>query len=477
MAFEVADVNESARSVVLDIEESHIADLKAIEVAPNKLTKSLSAFANAEGGELYIGIDEDKSTGVRTWRGFANIEEANGHVQALEATFPLGQFVDYQFLRASAAPGDGVVLKVSVLKTPAVRVASDGKAYVRRGAQNLPVVDSEALRRLEYLKGVSSFETHPVDVPVDLVSDSFTITEFLMEVVPTVDAVDPWLRKQLLVRDEKPTVAALLLFSDEPQVALPKQSAIKVYRYATSDAVGSRSNLQGQPLTIEGPIYDVIREGVSTAVDIVQGIRILGPTKLEDISYPEVTLHEIITNAVLHRDYSIADDIHVRIFDNRIEVESPGGLPAHITAENILEERFSRNGTIVRWINKFPDPPNKDVGEGLTAAFDAMRDLKLKSPEIEDKGTSVLVRIVHERLASPAEMITEYLQSHNEITNTIVRQLTGIGSENQVKTIFKNMITSGALERIPGRSQRYAAYRLPTEADDQPQLELPEGAN
>lgn len=70
----------------------------------------------------------------------------------------------------------------------------------------------------------------------------------------------------------------------------------------------------------------------------------------------------------------------------------------------------------------------------------------------------------------PAEMITEYLQSHNEITNTIVRQLTGIGSENQVKTIFKNMITSGALERIPGRSQRYAAYRLPTEADDQPQL-------
>ena len=101
-----------------------------------------------------------------------------------------------------------------------------------------------------------------------------------------------------------------------------------------------------------------------------------------------------------------------------------------------------------------------------------MQELQLRAPEINDKGTSVLVLIRHERLASPAKMITEYLQSHDEITNSDVRQLTGIGSENQVKTIFKNMISSGALERIPGRSQRYAAYRLPTANDDQPQLEL-----
>ena len=58
------------------------------------------------------------------------------------------------------------------------------------------------------------------------------------------------------------------------------------------------------------------------------------------IEYPIETLHEITTNAVLHRDYSVADDIHIRIFDNRIEVESPGRLPGHVTQENILDERF-----------------------------------------------------------------------------------------------------------------------------------------
>ena len=116
--------------------------------------------------------------------------------------------------------------------------------------------------------------------------------------------------------------------------------------------------------------------------EIITGIQIMGTKGFESVTYPTETLHEVITNAVLHRDYSMADDVHVRIFDNRVEVASPGRLPAHITVGNILKERFSRNGHIVSIINKFPNPPNKDVGEGLTTAFEAMRNLRLKEPVI-----------------------------------------------------------------------------------------------
>ena len=282
---------------------------------------------------------------------------------------------------------------------------------------------------------------------------------------PTAEP-EPWLRKQLLIRDDKPTVAAVLLFSDEPQIALPKQSGVKIYRYSTTDAEGTRTTLQGQPATIEGNSYDQIHEVVQETVTMVEGIRVMLETGLERISYPEVTLHEIITNAVLHRDYSVADDIHVRVFDNRIEIESPGRLPAHVTVDNILDERFSRNGTMVRWINKFPDPPNKDVGEGLRAAFAAMRSLQLQPPKITETNSSVLVTIKHQRLASPEELIVEYLQTHDEISNSVVRELTGIGSENRVKGIFQRMIRTGELERIPDRSQRYAGYRLPLSTGD-----------
>jgi ATP-dependent DNA helicase RecG len=102
--------------------------------------------------------------------------------------------------------------------------------------------------------------------------------------------------------------------------------------------VGTRATLQGQPVTIEGNLYDQIYAAVKTTVRLVEEVRLLGPSGLEEVRYPEVALHEIITNAVIHRDYSIADDIHVRIFDNRIEVASPGRLPAHITPSNILED-------------------------------------------------------------------------------------------------------------------------------------------
>jgi ATP-dependent DNA helicase RecG len=460
MAIDIQDLGPHEVEALLETEEGHFADLKAIEIAPARLTKSFSAFSNAEGGELFIGIDEDRKTGTRTWRGFENVEAANGHLQAFEDTFPLGQYAEYQFLRNPDPAAVGLVLKASIQKSPEIRSSSDGTVYIRRAAQNLPVREPEALQRLEYAKGLRSFETHPVDVPMDFVTNSETIIGFMIDVVPTGEP-EPWLRKQLLIRDDNPTVAAVLLFSDEPQAALPKQSTIKVYRYATVDQVGTRKNLKGQPQTIEGNLYDVIHSAVRETVKIVEGIKILGPKGLEPVSYPEVTLHEIITNAALHRDYSIADDIHVRVFDNRIEVESPGKLPAHITPANILEERFGRNGAIVRWINKFPEPPNKDVGEGLRTAFDAMRSLELKPPEITEKQNSVLVSVRHERLASPEEVILEYLSKNSEISNSKVRELTGIGSENKVKRIFQKMIKTGDLESIPGRSLRDTGYRRP----------------
>ena len=120
---------------------------------------------------------------------------------------------------------------------------------------------------------------------------------------------------------------------------------------------------------------------------------------------------------MLHRDYSFPDDIHIRIYDNRVEVESPGTLPGHITPKNILNERFARNGNIVRVINKFPNPPNKDVGEGLNTAFRAMKKLQLKEPEIVQKNATVLVVIRHEQLASPEERIIRFLDSHGTISN------------------------------------------------------------
>jgi len=443
---------------IFELEEGSYLDLKHSDIAPGKLSRSVSAFCNTSGGELFVGIGEKKEgeKKVRFWVGFVDMEDANAIFQVIEKLLPLGNHYAATFLTAEGLKG--TVLHIVVFKSGGIVRATDGTPYVRRNAQNLPVETDEALRRLELDKGIISFEDNTIKVGIETVTNSNTTIGFMLNVVPLAEP-EEWLAKQNLISAKMPTVAGILLFSDEPQASLPKRSAIKLYRYQTKDDEGSRDNLVFDPLTIEGCAYDQIRAAVAKTKEIIEGISKLTEKGLEKISYPDETLHEIITNAVLHRDYSIASDVHVRIYDNRIEIESPGRLPGHITKNNILSEQSARNPKIVRLINKFPDPPNKDVGEGLNTAFEAMRKLRLQPPEIEERENSVVVHIRHASLASPHDVVMSYLANHEEITNRIVRDLTGIGSENVVKQVFLDLQARRMIERVPGKKGNASAWR------------------
>lgn len=458
MPIPVSEITDKQLLEVLSYVEGHFLDLKAKDIKPSKLTKAISAFANADGGELYIGIAENVALPYpHKWEGFSKPEDANGHLQVFETLFPLGE--DYLYTFLSHTKQTGLVLQIVIRKTKNVVKASDGIPYVRRGAQSLPVDTPAKLALLERNKGITSFENELVSVELVKISNSTTAIKFILEVVPTSEP-ELWLRKQELIKDDKPTVSGIVLFADLPQAILPKRSGIKVYRYKTSDAEGTRDTLVGDPISVEGCAYDIIKQTVEITKEIIGKIQILGTRGLEPVIYPKETLHEVITNAVLHRDYSIADDVHVRIFDNRVEVESPGRLPAHITPKNILKERFARNGNMVRVINKFPDPPNKDVGEGLNTAFEAMRNLRLKEPVISELDNSVIVQIKHERLASAEDIIMEYLNNpdNRSITNRVARGLTGIKSENSMKNVLLRLRDRGLIRQVHGRSGFASAW-------------------
>ncbi len=456
----VTKIAPGQASKICAVEEGQFSDVKAIEIKPADLTKTMAAFANTEGGDLYVGIDDNRSGQPRKWRGFPTVEAANGHLQCFEILFPLGIDIHGDFLRCDIYPG--VVLHIQINKTPDIKYASNKLPYIRRGAQNIPVNSDELRKRLEYAKGVASFETEAVPIPQGIITDSDVVKSFIHRVVPDTTPAK-WLQKQVLVREGKPTVAGVLLFADEPQAALPKRCGIKVYRYKTNAVEGFREALAFDPRTVEGCLQQQIKSAVAMTVDVVESIPRLGLNKLEYVSYPQEAIHEIITNAVLHRDYSIADDVHIRIFDNRIEIQSPGRLPAHITPENILDERFSRNGAVVRILNKFPNPPNKDVGEGLNTAFRAMTKLGLKHPVIFERDNCVMVVVKHEALASPEEAILDYLESHSTISNAVAREVACVESQQKIKRLFEQMILRGLLERVPGTVTSQAAYRKPTQ--------------
>ncbi len=456
MAITTSTIFEQQKLKLLSMREAHFLDFKSKDIQPAKLTRTISAFANAEGGDLYIGIFESRDRSTRFWDGFLNEEAANGHIQAIESLFPLGTIFIYEFLESRSSKG--LVLYVSVRKSKDIIYASDGRPYVRLGAQNYPADLPSMLERLKLNKGVTSFEINTLDIALDFVINSPVMGNFINQVIPSSEP-EAWLKKQILINRDKPTVACVLLFAEEPQAILPKRCGIKIYRYQTGDKSGSRETLAFEPINIEGPLISQIKEAVDTTVKVIENILVIGPNGMEIVKYPRETLHEIITNAVLHRDYSIQTDIHIRIFDNRIEVESPGLLAGHITIKNILNEQFARNGVLVRIINKFPDPPNMDIGEGLNTAFAAMKMLKLKYPDIEQKEQSILVNIKHEPLGSPFELILDYLRSNPTINNRTAREICSINSENKMKRIFEKMIASGLIKRVPELKGKLISYQ------------------
>lgn len=454
--YQVYEIAEDQADHIINIEESYLIDVKAIEIKPSKLSETVSAFANSGGGDIYVGIDEVGQQKDRKWRGYSDVEEANSLIKTLFDAHSFGNHLLFEFL--SCKGQNGYVLHITVKKVKEIVRSSNNDIYIRVNAQKSKLQSPSEIAKLELDKGIRTFEDEWVNVKISNLENSLSILNFLINVVPSAEPLT-YLNNQELIRQDQAKVTGVLLFCDEPSIYLPKRCSIKLMRYKTKDEGIGRDFLDGTPKTIEGDAYTIIKSAVAETKKEIEKIQKLGNQGLESITYPDETLHEIITNAVLHRDYSIATDVQVRIFDNRIEVESPGRLPGHVTTENFLHAQSARNPNLVRLINKFPDPPNKDVGEGLNTAFDAMEALRLKPPKLMEGDSSVIVVIPHESLGSPEELVVEYLETHDEINNSTAREITGIKSENTMKNVFLRLKDKKIIEPIPGRKGPAAAWR------------------
>lgn len=434
--------------------EDYYVEFKSIDIKPAGVEKMVSAFGNSSGGDIYVGISEP-NRGAYRWSGFERVEDANSLLFVLQNAFPPSDSFEYVMLDSVDSNASGYVLRIAVMKTREICKTSAGKVYRRAGAQAQAVDTDEGLEILALQKGVTSYEKQTLGAPIDMITDSYQVTEFALEAL-TFSEPEPWLRNQLMIVEGRPTVAGVVLFADEPQVVLPKAS-VMVYRYASRDTVGQRDDLvDGKTWVIEGSAMAQIRGTVAKTTELIQTVR---DSDLKPAEYPPETLHEIITNAVIHRDYSTKDNVHVRIFDDRVEVQSPGLLPGHVTPHNLPGARFSRNETIERILHKFPEAPNKNVGEGMITAFEAMGKMRLAAPVVSEVGGSVLVTIRHAPLDSPATQILKYLETHETITNREARSLTNTPSESTMRRALKKMVSQGAIEQVPGTVKGGYKYR------------------
>ncbi len=443
-------------------------DFRTERASARTLAGSLVALANASGGVVLVGVGP-KSARVL---GLKDAEAARD--KALEAAFltdppliiPLPEVVtvdDKDVLVITVPPGLPHVYSLR------------GKYLIRVGAQNKPLAPKR-LRRLIIERGEISFESLVPrgatlgDIDLDKAERYLASLEGMS--TPTVE--EALYNRGCLVREGegyRPTNAGVLLFGIKPE-RFVKSDEIIVARYA-----GREMSDEFVREDIRGTLPDQIRRAEAFLVsNMKRGVRLVSLEREEQVEYPVKAVREAIVNAVAHRDYSIrGDEIRVFMFSDRIEFYSPGRLPGHVTVDNIVEERFSRNEVIVQVLADMGFIEH--LGYGIDRMIKLMRDYGLPAPRFQETAGGFrvilyghgegligeeeidLTRWSHLDLNERQEKALAYLLEKGRITNREYQELCPEVSSETIRRDLADLVNKNVLLKIGRKRATYYIFK------------------
>ncbi|HLQ81062.1 MAG TPA: ATP-binding protein [Brachybacterium sp.] len=372
-------------------------DRKSARVASKDLARALTAFANAEGGTVVIGIHDGRYDGD-----LLTAEKENALRQAgIDFTVPP---VRTQVTRLSL-DGERYVLRIDIPPSEHVHETVNGEVYLRVGDESKKLSYSQR-RELDYDRGSAQFEYEPAPGATLEDMDAGELAEYREAIGSTGDDRTALQARSLLRRDGALTQASILLLGSRPQDWLP-QAHVRVTRFSDDIAgTGRRQTIEsGMDARFEGPIARIIDDAADRIESSMPQRHALGPSgRFTDLPLvPKDAWLEGLVNAVVHRSYSMAGDhIRVSIFPSRIEIESPGRFPGLADPTNPLDiARYARNPRIARVCSDLGI--TQERGEGIRRMFDEMRLVGLVDPEYHQTSGSVRLTLTALSRLSPEQ--------------------------------------------------------------------------
>lgn len=366
--------------------EDQWLERKSAGVSPQTIANLLVGFANAEGGTIIIGLNDDgavEGTGSAGDKRLSDWQRA-----AVDFTTPTVRCQLQRIDCITAAGNHDQLVVIKVESSDKVHATNRDEAFLRVGDRNRKL-NFEQRQELLYDKGQASFEGTSAegatfdDLDDDLINSYADLHHHL-------DPERLLKARGLLDREGRVTIAAVLLFAPEPQQWFP-QAFLRVLRYRGSErGTGARQQLLSDT-RVEGAIPRMIDKARDTVLDQLPTRRALtgsGRFELIPLLPPDAWLEGLV-NAVMHRSYSHSGDhIRVDIFDDRIEIESPGRFPGIFDLSDPLQvTRFARNPRIARVCADLRF--GQERGEGIRRMFDEMRIAGLVEPEYRQTAGSV----------------------------------------------------------------------------------------
>jgi ATP-dependent DNA helicase RecG len=275
----------------------------------------------------------------------------------------------------------------------------EGRYFGREGTQTGPL----AARRLYKLlneRGTVNFETRVIPEATIKDLDAGKVMHYAQTIgnVPLNDLDQSYeflVRRGCLKRvggQLQLTYAALLLFGRFPQQWLPN-ATILAGRFPGVALTDTYTKLD-----ISGNLPDQLQQaGEFIRANLKIIVRLVGLQHQETMEYPLEAVRELLVNAVAHRDYNLqGDNIHINIFEDRLEITSPGTLPGPVTLENLLEARFARNAVISQVLSDLGFVER--LGYGLDRVVAVTREAGLLPPKFEEAAGTFRVTLFSNQL-------------------------------------------------------------------------------
>lgn len=360
------------------MKEGQYFDRKSARIKPKDAIKHIIAFANADGGTLVIGIEDNGELSGTNYDGAYSMEDYQLAIQQEILGQPT---ISYEKLDFTVdGESDELFLIYIDLSTDRLIKNRNEEVYLRIGDKSVKQTYSQ-IQQLEYAKGERLFEDNVVTGANLSDLDAQLLDEFKNH----LDCGDlnncQVLEARGFMHQGQLTIAAILMFGKNPSYFFP-QARLRFLRYeGARRETGTRLNIV-KDQTFEGPIPTIIRQAQLAVSAQLREFQFLGEDGRFKIvpEYPEFAWFEGIVNAVVHRDYSFSGDhIRVSMFDDRLEIFSPGSLPNIVTLENMRYTRYARNPRIARALVSFGWV--RELNEGVNRIYDEMADFYLNDPE------------------------------------------------------------------------------------------------
>lgn len=424
--------------------EGYLVEFKDFRggISPKELGKTLCAFVNTEGGSVYLGVTDNRQiTGVKiTPQLLDNVQNTAREICAPPIPILLSE------IEVSGKK----VLKITVEKSGHLHSVSSGQTYVRIGTQDKRVLGEELLRLAES-KSQISFEDNLLSagmeaIDADALGEYFSARRAASIMRGNLSGEELLVKIGMARQKEgvvKISAGAFILFGKEHEQVLLQRD----FTFVKYDIEGKMYSYREEISLPARRLLDRLMELIRPHNKITEGVR--GITRYEKYLYPEDAVREALTNALAHRDYRMAGlKNECRLYPDRLEIISAGGLPSFITMENIDKRHYSRNPKIMHALLTLGI--TEELGQGINLMKRLLKANNNPPPEFIE--SSDQFKVIFRRPGRRLEEIDikktlgEFLSLNKFISRRQIENLLGIKS-TRAKYLIKDLLKEGFLKK------------------------------